>query len=104
MNADAVGAAAPPLSPPRAERRFMTTEAEEMAFRIASDRGRDDLITSLPGAQFTSTFAQFSGYLDISPTKRSFYWFTTTRDVSETLDRPLVLWTSESSEPSTHQT
>ena len=62
--------------------------------QYASDRGREDLITELPGAQFESSFAQFSGYLDVSETKKSFYWFMTTRDVAETLDKPLVMWTN----------
>ena len=37
----------------------------------------------LAGAQFENSFVQFSGYLEISPTKRSFYWFAAAREPKE---------------------
>jgi len=51
-----------------------------------------DQITSLPGLTFAPPFLQFSGYLDISPSKHNFYWFTESEQNPE--KDPLLFWTN----------
>ena len=84
-------------APPQADtstKRVLSKAAEELAHKIASERGLEDLVTSLPGANFENSFAMFSGYLEVSETKRSFYWFTTARATDEATTKPLVMWTN----------
>ena len=62
---------------------FLSDDALALAGEIASERGMEDLVTVLPGANFVNSFATFSGYLDVSDTKKTFYWFVTARDASK---------------------
>ncbi|KAH8058049.1 serine carboxypeptidase [Aureococcus anophagefferens] len=52
---------------------FLSDDALALAGEIASERGMEDLVTVLPGANFVNSFATFSGYLD---------------------DKPVVMWTN----------
>ena len=65
---------------------FLSDDALALAGEIASERGMEDLVTVLPGANFVNSFATFSGYLDVSDTKKTFYWFVTARDASKAKD------------------
>ncbi|KAH8096326.1 serine carboxypeptidase [Aureococcus anophagefferens] len=73
---------------------FLSDDALALAGEIASERGMEDLVTVLPGANFVNSFATFSGYLDVSDTKKTFYWFVTARDASKAKDKPVVMWTN----------
>lgn len=73
---------------------FLSDDALALAGDLASDRGMEDLVTTLPGANFVNSFATFSGYLDVSETKRTFYWFVTARDPEKAKDKPVVMWTN----------
>ena len=49
-----------------------------------------DLVTSLPGANFTIPFLHYSGYLKASNTKNFHYWFTEAYTNPKT--SPVLLW------------
>lgn len=71
---------------------FLSDDARSIATSIATDRGMEDLVETLPGANFENSFATFSGYLDVSDTKQTFYWFVMARE--DALNKPVVLWTN----------
>jgi len=50
----------------------------------------EDLITSLPGLDYTINFTQYSGYLDGGDGKQLFYWFVESQNDPST--DPVVLW------------
>ena len=49
-----------------------------------------DMITSLPGLETLPPFAMFSGYLDVTSTKKLHYWFVESKTNPHT--DPIVLW------------
>lgn len=51
-----------------------------------------DKVTNLPGLQFDPTFSQFSGYLQVSPTRRIHYWFI--ESMNNPSEDPVVFWTN----------
>jgi carboxypeptidase C (cathepsin A) len=51
-----------------------------------------DQITDLPGLTFTPSFAQFSGYLEVSPTRSIHYWYI--ESLNNPTTDPVVLWTN----------
>jgi len=51
-----------------------------------------DLITSLPGLNFTPTFRQFSGYIPVSPTRNIHYWYI--ESSNDPANDPVVFWTN----------
>lgn len=51
---------------------------------------QEDLITSLPGADFTIPFAQYSGYLTGAPGKMLHYWFTESQ--RDPASDAIILW------------
>ena len=59
---------------------------------IYTDDALSDEIFELPGLQEEINFRQFSGYIRVSETKRSFYWFVESQ--KSPASDPLVLWTN----------
>eukprot|EP01041_Mallomonas_annulata_P006910 gene6910-14028_t len=52
-----------------------------------------DKVDNLPGTEsFKIPFRQFSGYLDVSPTKKMHYWFV--ESIRSPTDDPIVFWTN----------
>eukprot|EP01083_Nonionella_stella_P002883 8259_1 len=57
-----------------------------------TDEAQADLITSLPGLNFTPTFRQFSGYIPVSPTRNIHYWYI--ESSNDPANDPVVFWTN----------
>eukprot|EP00762_Andalucia_godoyi_P008269 ANDGO_02965.mRNA.1 Serine carboxypeptidase-like 25 len=55
-----------------------------------SDSGEADRITSLPGVSFDLPSRQYSGYLQVSETRRLFYWFVEAE--IDPANAPLINW------------
>ncbi|KAI1726070.1 serine carboxypeptidase domain-containing protein [Ditylenchus destructor] len=51
---------------------------------------QDDVIVSLPGLDFDIKFEHYSGYLNVSPTRRLHYWFVESQ--SNPANDPLLFW------------
>ncbi len=51
-----------------------------------------DQVTELPGLTFEPSFNQFSGYLDVAPTRQIHYWYIESMNNPST--DPVVFWTN----------
>lgn len=51
-----------------------------------------DKITDMPGLEFTPSFAQFSGYLPVSSTRKIHYWYI--ESLNDPSNDPVVFWTN----------
>jgi len=69
--------------------RLDPTEPQPIEYTTEANR---DLITNLPGLNFEPTFKQFSGYIQVSPTRNIHYWYIESSNNPST--DPVVFWTN----------
>uniref|UniRef100_A0A7S2Y0Z6 Carboxypeptidase n=1 Tax=Fibrocapsa japonica TaxID=94617 RepID=A0A7S2Y0Z6_9STRA len=73
-------------------RRMFIARQKQLAPNLMGEAAESDLITSLPGLRDEINFLQFSGYLDITETKKIFYWFVESQN--DPVNDPVVYWTN----------
>ena len=62
------------------------------ALKSSSPDALADKITDLPGLDFSPSFAQYSGYLPVSTTRKIHYWYI--ESMNDPSKDPVVFWTN----------
>ena len=69
-----------------------STKTTTTASTMYTSEALTDQITNLPGLTFSPTFQQFSGYFQVSPTRKIFYWYI--ESTHNPSSDPLIWWSN----------